>query len=324
MYDLDATRGVAIVLVVVGHIAADGSLPPGNDWYYLLMKMIYQFHMPLFMVLFGLTFALSIPEFHGWKDVRAYSIRRITPLIGPYLVLGLLVVSGKMVASHFLHVDNPPRAFVSSLVTVLFVPTQSAARFLWFIYVTSVYLLVVPPLFYKGGRRPLVLLGIGVAIQFVDVRWPEALAIQRAVEYLPFFAGGMVLWIYRSSWTHVASKLFLANACVFVVALICSCFYPVPRWFVGSSSVLPIIGLIQRMPSSIQGWWAYLGTRSLSIYLFNEIAMGLTKGVLFRALPWDGKNFFLYFPLLTFAGIAGPVAIKRATSQWFPRLARYV
>src|SRR5213075_2870897 len=42
---LDAARGLAIVLVVIGHVVARG-LPEGNDWYGYLKEMIYGFHMP--------------------------------------------------------------------------------------------------------------------------------------------------------------------------------------------------------------------------------------------------------------------------------------
>ena len=59
---IDAARGLAILLVVIGHVVAR-DMPAGNEWYAQLKDTIYLFHMPLFMVLTGMTFALSLPRF---------------------------------------------------------------------------------------------------------------------------------------------------------------------------------------------------------------------------------------------------------------------
>src|SRR4051794_37615129 len=51
--DVDAARGLAMILVVVGHVVS-ATMPEGNDWYAALRVAIYRFHMPLFMVLTGI------------------------------------------------------------------------------------------------------------------------------------------------------------------------------------------------------------------------------------------------------------------------------
>jgi fucose 4-O-acetylase-like acetyltransferase len=320
--EIDAARGLAIVLVVIGHIISQGSVPAGNNWFVVLMNMIYQFHMPFFMVLCGITFALSLPAFRSFGELRAYSLKRVIPLMVPFVVLGLLVVVGKKVAMNFLDVSNPPGTFASSVLTLLFDPTESAVRFLWFIYVLAMYLVLVPPFFYAIGRRPVVLLVFGVLLQFFG--WPEELAIQRAIEYLPFFALGMVLWIYRPQWTPVGRWVFWAGMIAFVGLLALSNYHPVPRWLTGVSSILPLMGLIQRIHGKLQRFLSYLGQRSLSIYLFNVIVMGFVKGVLFFVLLWDGVNFLLYFPLLTAAGVGIPLAVKAAGEKWLPRVAKFI
>lgn len=322
MLDLDAARGLAIVLVVIGHIISQGSVPDGNNWFMIFFKMIYQFHMPFFMVLSGITFALSLPRFRSLGEIRPYSLKRVRPLIIPFVALGLLILVGKQVAVHFLAVSNPPGTFVSSVAMLLFFPTESVARFLWFIYVLSIYLLLVPPIFYFFGRRPVWLLVVGVSLQFFE--WPELLAIGDAIYYLPFFALGMVLWIYRPSWTPMAPWVFWPGTVVFVGLLVLSNYYPVPKWLTGVSSILPLMGLVQRIPAQFQVFLGYLGRNSLTIYLFNVIVMGLVKGLGFLVLPWDGINFFLYLPLLLVSGIGVPLVIKRVSLKWFPRMAKFV
>jgi hypothetical protein len=73
-----------------------------------------------------------------------------------------------------------------------------------------------------------------------------------------------------------------------------------------------------------QGWLAWLGRWSLAIYLMNTIAIGLTKGVMLKVLPWHGINFLLYFPLLTLAGVALPLAVAGLARRYAPRAARYL
>ena len=58
---LDACKGIAIVLVVIGHII-DGNMSKGllsGQTWVVVYNVIYLFHMPLFFVLSGMAFAIS-------------------------------------------------------------------------------------------------------------------------------------------------------------------------------------------------------------------------------------------------------------------------
>ena len=127
LLDLDAARGLAIVLVVIGHIAGK-TFPAGNGWYLSLMGLIYQFHMPLFMALTGTTFALSLPLLSSWREVLVFSMRRVKRLFVPYLVVGLVVLSGKLIAVHFVHVDNPASSFLADAAMLVVMPVEGVAE----------------------------------------------------------------------------------------------------------------------------------------------------------------------------------------------------
>jgi len=62
--DVDSAKGLAIFLVVLGHISGGVSFPPNSDWYILLNRAIYQFHMSFFMFLSGLVF------FYTYRPIR--------------------------------------------------------------------------------------------------------------------------------------------------------------------------------------------------------------------------------------------------------------
>jgi len=321
LLDIDAARGLAILLVVVGHVVAR-DLPADNEWYGQMKHTIYLFHMPLFMVLTGITFALSLPRFEAWSAVARFSLRRVERLFIPYVVFGLLVLVGKWAASSFLYVDNMPKGWTADLFVLLFFPASSVAGFLWFIYVLSIYLLIVPALFQMFGRRPMLVLIIGVALQFGA--WPQLFMLDRVVEYLPFFAIGMLLWIYRDAWARVTPGVLWSSSALFAALLAMSPWLGLPKWLLGVASVPAVLAWAQNLPAGPQAWLAVLGRASLAIYLMNTIAIGLTKGVMLKVLPWDGVNFLLYFPMLTLAGIAAPILILQLATRYFPSGARYI
>jgi len=323
LLDVDAARGLAIFLVVVGHlVAVSRDFPEGNQWYAHLKEMIYLFHMPLFMVLTGITFALSLPRLAAWSEAARFSLKRVERLFVPYVVFGLIVLLCKLAASRVMHVDNPPQDFVGELYELLVIPGSSVARFLWFIYVLSIYLLLVPALFRLIGRRPMLLFIAALALQFGD--WPKLFMLDRAVEYLPFFAGGMLLWMHRAAWARVMPATTWAASLAFVALLALSLWQDVPKWLVGAASVPAVLAWMQLLPALPRGWLAALGRASLAIYLMNTIAIGLTKSVMLQLLPWHGINFLLYFPVLTLAGVALPMLVASFVRRHAPRAARYL
>ena len=124
----------AIILVVVGHLVAR-EMPGDNSWFAILKYCIYRFHMPLFMVLTGMTFAMSLPRFGGIDDVQRFARKRVSRLLVPYMTMGVLVLIGKFLVAPYMHVDNMPTDFGASLLHLITAPAQSAAQFIWFIYI---------------------------------------------------------------------------------------------------------------------------------------------------------------------------------------------
>src|SRR5579871_572415 len=114
--DIERAKGLAIILVVIGHVVAREP-PAHNEWYVMLKEAIYAFHMPFFMYLGGLVFFHVGDAVNPRPSYDAYLIRRAERLLTPFLSLGLLILLAKLLAEHFVHVDNTPTSAWAGLQT---------------------------------------------------------------------------------------------------------------------------------------------------------------------------------------------------------------
>ncbi len=60
----DIMKGIAILLVVLGHSVPDQASASGIASYplYLIRTIIYSFHMPVFFFVYAYTFERGLPE----------------------------------------------------------------------------------------------------------------------------------------------------------------------------------------------------------------------------------------------------------------------
>ena len=73
--DIERAKGLAIILVVIGHIVAREP-PAHNEWYVALKSAIYAFHMPFFMYLGGFVFFHVGDALHPRPSYGTYLMRR--------------------------------------------------------------------------------------------------------------------------------------------------------------------------------------------------------------------------------------------------------
>lgn len=87
---LDITKAIAIICVVIGHCIQFGS---GNDWlkndlYFDngVFKVIYSFHMPIFMLVSGYLFAFSMTK-RNWTETI---VQKMKTLLVPIVLWALI------------------------------------------------------------------------------------------------------------------------------------------------------------------------------------------------------------------------------------------
>jgi len=321
--DLDRAKGIAILLVVFGHIVAR-EVPPGVEWYEPLRYAIYRFHMPFFLYLSGTVVVLSgllARPPAAWPGVLR---SRATRLLLPFFLLGLLVLAAKLVAMQVVYVDNPPQGLWGGLRDLFWTTEESPAVTVWYLAVLFLCTVVALPLAWTGaGGTGLVLLGFG--LQFVEV--PPVLYLDRFASHFLFFAAGV--WVAERQSTLLPAfdrgqwpwwLLFGATLGMALAGTLDA------RWSLvvcGLASIPALHGLVRQPPIARWSWPLFFGRYAMAIYLFNTLAIGGTKALLIAAgIGWTAPNFPIHVVALTLAGVALPVALKRLVLRRLPALDR--
>lgn len=97
---IDFLKGVAIFLVIYGHCLQYGSgaafLQQGVYWENGVMKVIYSFHMPLFVAISGYLYSFSIAKY-GALDSFLRRVKSFLPICASWAVIYFIfdVVRGK-------------------------------------------------------------------------------------------------------------------------------------------------------------------------------------------------------------------------------------
>lgn len=311
--DIDKLKGLAIFLVVLGHIVARQP-PSGNEWYVTLKNTIYLFHMPLFMFLSGLILAYSRKPIESVAGYFAYVRGKFIRLMPAYLLFSLVVFAGKLVAGRFMHVDNSVTSWVAYF-DVLTNPLGSYCAYLWYIYVLFIFYALAPVAYYVTRNRIEWLLPACLVVHFVDL--PGWFALSSVGEYaLVFFLGCLAGEHYGrySRWIDQYGAWFVTP---FLVVMCYAVPWGVPKFVLGLMSIPACHAM---MGMRIADGWSLLktlGAYTFPIYLMNTLCIGVSKGVLLKFATWDGLNFLWFAPVLLAAGIVGPIVIKQQIlSRW--------
>lgn len=322
---LDIAKGIAIITVVLGHIVSQGTVP-GADWYWTLKVTIYSFHMPLFMALSGMALGLSWRHRASWGEVGQLVIKRIKTLMVPYLVFGISIVAGKLIAQQFMFVDNAPESFLSGILSIVLYPMYSASVFLWYIQILAMYFLIIPWLLQADAKRvPWILLAVGIVLN--QFEWTTLLNIKGIVKYLPFFSAGILIGQF---WSQIISKILAPRfTVIWVLPITIAILYSInvqwlPRWFIAILSIPAVLNIALSIRGSTANALSFLGNHTLSIYLMNTIAIGIAKALMLPFIPWRDGYFWIYFFVLLAAGLLVPIIIKLWIVRVRPSFAAYI
>lgn len=312
LMDIDRAKGIAIFLVVLGHISIPGVEPA---WMADTRGLIYSFHMPLFMYLSGFVFFYTKAQFKTGDAYPSFFVNRAERLLIPFFVFGVILISGKYVAGQFVFIKDY-KGYFSSYYYMFFETSQSPVISIWYLFVLFVYTIITPMLFRLAGGRLLPLIALALLMHylpyFVDVS--DDFYFDRIMKFYIFFLVGGLAYEKFDVVGPILRRYSLLWALIFFALLFLLAGTEYRYLPVGLASMACVHGYTLREHPTSDRALEYFGEHSFVIYLLNTAFIGVCQAVFLKAgMPRE------WFILLVFAalicGLFGPILLKKAL-QW--------
>lgn len=328
---IDVAKGVAIIMIVLGHVlrglAAAHLVDAHTAWYAVTDKAVYLVHLTLFAFLSGLFVRRGVDR----DGARAYVVRR-TALLG-WLLLVWTGIQGavKLLAGAHLNTPTPPAALLR------FWYPDGQLWFLWWLALASAATAVVQP--WRSRVRAAVMLAVtsGVALALWGV--PFLVIGLVGIQITPFFVLGALLgpFGYARLWadrTRTALVAVGGTATWLAVALWTDATPPTGEGLVSSPASIAwgVLGTLAGTAGILAAstyathaatWLAYLGRRSLDIFLAHII---VASGVRVVLAAFGVRSPLVQVLVGTGVGVAGSAALaemaRRVGLTWLFTLPR--
>ena len=321
--EVDTAKGMAIALVVFGHMIARDLKPRGNDWWLIFHEHLYSFHMAFFFFLSGYVFFLHPPS--QWASRLRKTAARLVPA---YLLFALIVFLAKVVAIRVLHVDRPIKQPIDEILLLVTRPTESFAQFLWFIVTLLMICTVVTVLreWITHHLSAALLAFFALHVLSVTNHVTTLLALHQLARYTIFFLLAAACHRRLEAWTSALSRAgwVFVGAFLVVLGALPYEWLPTVAGLLSLPALLAVAMRIDRWPP-LRGPLQYLGRNTLTIYLMSSLAMGLVRGIVLKVWGWDDWHFFVVAPLLLSSGLLLPIVVQRlifARWAWTDRITR--
>lgn len=220
--EVDVVKGVAILLVILGHSFCQYSVNVGAH-FPLLGSVVRSFQMPLFFIASGFLFTLETPFVVFLK-------KKAKRLIVPFFVFALLNVGLRYMFSSVTHGGS------IVLTDALWDVVQGHNY--WFLY--SLMWIMTVTLLVKNKIALLVLASLDIiCCLLTDIESLKLFTIGRTVYYFPFFIVGMLL---RQGYA-VVKRMTLNSIVVTTLLLIFGYMLAMMYGTVGENASAYLIGL---------------------------------------------------------------------------------
>ena len=301
---IDIAKAFAIILVVIGHFRCT-YMPHGYD---TMIRVIYMFHMPLFMFASGFLYQATYRD----QPYRKFISGKFKRLMIPYFAVSILIICLKLAMKGVMPLDNP--VTFMTFVEILYLP--SAGYFLWFIWALW-WMMVIIPIFRTVLSRQ-ILLAASLILWFISPELPEIFCIKQFGQMLVFFSGGTVVADYMRK--NNIGSFSVGSQIISVAVFIALAWARISGFTDGAAPVISsiitliinVVGIAMSMSLAFR-WRRTASDRLLRvsysvaaysylIYLLHTTFEGLAKGVLSKI------HWFDYQPQLLTAYI-GTIAV---------------
>lgn len=313
--DVDIAIGIAIILVVYGHLLFNVK---DLDWFVNSRKLIYKFHMPLFMFFSGLLMSYTYKPVKGWDGYTKFLKKKVKKFLPPYLLFSFIFLTFDYLFYGFTIAE-----LKETIISIFLYPADGSAGFLWYVYVLLEFYMVFPLLMMIAKKHLIALLIFAIALQFIPI--PELFNLNLFGFYLLFIVLGIIVTKHLDLYYRYLSKLGLIFVALFIIllTLIAINYIQLPKVITGLSSI-PAIHYLSLKLSKLKfsDHLGYIGQHSFYIYLMNTLIMGALFLFITKVLKIN--NLELISPFLMISGVYLPIVIYRKVICKIPILNRII
>lgn len=331
IYTITLAKGIAIILVVIGHYFPESSPP----YWTSLRDFIYLFHMPLFFILSGFLF-----QFSCIKDINVFPVfifNKTKRLMLPFLTIAVIFLFVKIITGFFIPLKFP--VTLSSILQLFINPAESFVPLLWFIYT-----LFFIQLLFQGIqlllKNTFFTFIISLLIMFIPV--PGHIFVFYIFLDLPFFIIGYIFALYflakKENPDTISVKVVIVSS---IICLVCTFFFlrinqfscnnivlsRIIRFIIGTSLSISCIGLaslLVRIRHLIFIKILYLiGSSAMGIYLLHIFFQSFIRICFQRFFPLN-LPFIIPAILAIISGIICPLLIEHFILRRFKLTRRLI
>lgn len=256
----DMMKVFATILVVIAHTTrmytGNGVFVPiresvGLD---IVTKVIYSFHMPLYMCISGMVYGFCIDTLNKYNDTITFIKSKAIRLLIPYFAFGILYVAPIM---KLLNLTN--ESFVSYCLNGIILGLNS--RHLWFIFALF-FVFVICAITKKivQNVNPVIMMVILLAFSYISGFLPAYFAINNIFYYLFFFYVGYVVNKYYEQIT----KRIKHPVAICIFAVILAVLLPYENWPFRIAKAASGIGITL-------GFVQYVSPKMCTTRVFNKL-----------------------------------------------------
>lgn len=197
--NIDFLRGIAIFLVIWGHIIQYSSLNSFDFFENTMFKIIYSFHMPLFMLISGYVFTFSFNKY----NLKQILSKRIQSLIQPIIICEMLCYYANVIG--MVTLEKGEFTFPGEWISRV-----GSYWFLWSVLGASV---VIAVSFKCSDKIIIHILGIILGYGFMYFVPNYA----KNIYVYPYFVAGFLYGRYKDrKWMRVVERVLLICIPIFI------------------------------------------------------------------------------------------------------------
>ena len=313
---IDSTRGIAILLVVVGHVVGGYTGNYGMPKYQRIIDMvvdiIYTFHMPLFFMISGGVFGLKK---YNWSmdNYAAYINKKAKALLIPYFLFSTLQILIKL----------PLQGKIASVLSwknILLLPIIPIDQF-WFIYVLFFIFCLAGFVDWKVQHNSLimaiVLFIVGKLLSLfggdlLNV-WGGVVLVRCLCYYIYFYIGYKLCRMKIS----FSKRTWISLNVIFGISLISNSFIPLKyeasniilQVIIATSGALSVISFCEEFDFVAKSkLLQVMGSESMSIYIVHVLLCAIIRVTLIKI---GFTNLFISIIIGVVLSIAIPIIMGK-------------